>query len=79
MNAAAKTLAAAEVIQGCKQVGNAISPCQFAALMQAIADRQGDVELDHKRADDLLCKVLTSLGYGAGVTVYEEEIQKWYA
>lgn len=37
-----------------------------------------DWEELHIRADDMLCKLLTSLGYGKGVDVFED-MPKWYA
>jgi hypothetical protein len=38
----------------------------------------GDTETTHYEADELMCKVLTELGYGAGVEKFRE-IYKWYA
>ena len=37
-----------------------------------------DREVAHVDADDLMCELLKSLGYGAGVKVYEEE-EKWHS
>lgn len=38
----------------------------------------GDEEAAHGRMDDLLCDVLRSLGYGAGIDIFDDQI-KWYA
>ena len=38
----------------------------------------GDTEIDHGNADDLLCSLLTELGFGDVVNEYGK-IDKWYA
>jgi hypothetical protein len=38
----------------------------------------GDLEAEHYEADKVLCELLTSLGYGDVVQVWEQ-IDKWYA
>lgn len=38
----------------------------------------GDIEFAHSRADDLLCRFLTELGYDEVALEYEK-IEKWYA
>lgn len=38
----------------------------------------GDKEIAHANADDVLCHLLTALGYGDVVAEYEK-IDKWYA
>lgn len=55
-----------------------MTPEQFADAMREIAKNSGDTEMAHGDADDLLCKVLTQLGYGEGVKIFEE-MDKWYA
>ncbi len=50
---------------------------------QAIAElkelqKPGDTEAAHGDADDVLCKLLTALGYADVVAEYEK-IDKWYA
>ncbi len=37
-----------------------------------------DVEVAHIRADDILCKLLTELGYSEVVEEFEK-VRKWYA
>lgn len=42
--------------------------------MQKIHDDVGsDEEMAHLRMDEVLCRVLTELGYGLGVAVFEEQ------
>lgn len=38
----------------------------------------GDPELEHSRADELLCEMLTTLGYEQIVSAWHE-VDKWYA
>lgn len=38
----------------------------------------GDPELDHKRADNILCRFLRDLGYDDLVDLYEQ-VEKYYA
>ena len=38
----------------------------------------GDVELDHRRADNIICRFLRSLGYDELVDLYEQ-VDKWYS
>jgi hypothetical protein len=38
----------------------------------------GDPEAAHGKADDLLCELLTELGYGKLVDIYNR-VEKWYA
>lgn len=54
-----------------------ITAAEFERKMKKIAEIEDD-ENRHKKADDLLCKTLKSLGYEAGVEIYER-IGKWYA
>jgi len=54
-----------------------ITPSKFAENMKAIMQSHG-CEDAHKKADDLLCKVLRCLGYHEGVETFENTI-KWYA
>lgn len=37
-----------------------------------------DIELDHETADEILCNLLDSLGYGDVVEEWKK-INKWYA
>jgi hypothetical protein len=54
-----------------------MTPAEFYARMQNIADTISDPEGAHRLADDLLCDVLMQLGYGDGVAVFED-MDKWY-
>lgn len=54
-----------------------MTPAEFADKMREIS-RAGDTEMDHCEADDLMCALLRSLGYGEGVDIFEE-MPKWYA
>ncbi len=56
-----------------------LTPEQFKKQMQAIFDNEGfDKELAHMDADEFMCDVLTSLGYGEGVEIFKSA-PKWYA
>lgn len=48
--------------------------------IQCLKDEQesGDTEIAHINADDVLCDLLKSIGYGDVVNEYEK-IKKWYA
>lgn len=37
-----------------------------------------DPEISHKQADELLCEVLTQLGYEKGIAIFRSAT-KWYA
>ena len=37
-----------------------------------------DYEIAHKKADAVICDLLTALGYGDGVELFEQ-MPKWYA
>jgi hypothetical protein len=50
----------------------------FYAMRKVSKDNTGDPEAMHCDADDLMCKVLTELGYGAGIEVFNK-MTKWYA
>lgn len=64
-----------------------MTPDEFKAAMLKLAgsgpDQFGeyspaDCETAHADMDDLLCHVLTELGYGAGVEIFNKT-DKWYA
>ena len=38
----------------------------------------GDIEDSHANADDILCELLTALGYADVVSEYNK-VEKWYA
>lgn len=57
-----------------------MTPQEFAQQMQEIArgPGRGDAETRHFEADDLVAKVLRTLGYGDGADIFDE-MEKWYA
>jgi hypothetical protein len=58
-----------------------VTPDEFRDRMQELVDLTGpggDIDGVHKLADCLLCEVLTELGYGDGVEIFENMV-KWYA
>lgn len=56
---------------------NFIFPAEFEKRMKEV-ESIGDIEDRHKEADKLICEVLKSHGYDAGVKIFEE-MRKWYA
>ncbi len=78
----------------CKKMGQLESGCEVGAGLQndmiisemrktAIAKLKGHQsdwpdEEGHKRADDILCELLTAIGYEDVVKEYEK-VGKWYA
>ena len=60
-----------------------MTPEEFEARMRALLERKAhDFDYDrqqlHEDIDDLLCETLASLGYEAGVEVFNS-VKKWYA
>ena len=55
-----------------------MTPNEFERKMQEIFNNDDDTELNHEKADALLCEVLTQLGYENGITIFENA-KKWYA
>lgn len=56
-----------------------ITPAQFEDEMLGLANRYYDSpEVFHIGADELICKVLKSLGYEAGIKIFTET-RKWYS
>ena len=56
-----------------------LTPEEFADRIRAIfQDVDHDVERAHGEADELLCDLLRELGYGDGVTIFENA-SKWYS
>lgn len=53
------------------------TPEEFAKKMSRIAESV-DAEADHVKADELMCQLLTSLGYGEGVKIFRD-MYKWYS
>ncbi len=54
-----------------------ISPTEFLEEMRSLS-YEYDTEHEHLLADELMCKILESLGYAEGVKVFRE-MTKWYA
>ena len=52
------------------------SPEEFAEDMKKCTD--SDPEYSHIRADELMCELLTSLGYKEGVDIFDK-MSKWYS
>ena len=67
-----------DFIAGLKRAGFEfiMTPDEFEARMKEAAEEDG--ETGHRLADELMAKLLTSLGYGKGVEVFEK-MGKWYA
>ena len=56
-----------------------MNPQEFYEKMAQISeDCKGDPELCHSEMDRLMCHVLNSLGYAAGIAVFENATI-WYA
>ena len=56
-----------------------ISPEEFTERMKHIKDSYShDLECRHVHMDELMCEVLTSLGYEGGVKIFENT-EMWYA
>ena len=51
----------------------ATTPEEFKSELEAIIERENiDDGTRHARMDELMCKVLTDLGYGEGVAIFEK-------
>lgn len=56
-----------------------MTPESFEIQMREILKHNaGDPESAHYEADQLICDLLRSLGYGKGVAIFEN-MPKWYA
>jgi hypothetical protein len=57
-----------------------MTPEEFAARMRELYPQNGvyDNEQAHVRADELMCELLRSLGYGEGVDIFDAA-ERWYA
>lgn len=58
-----------------------ISPEDFESIMISISETvssSSDKEIAHKIADGIMMTILTDLGYGKGVDVFND-MPKWYA
>ena len=54
------------------------TPAEFAEEMEKLHRDNIDPEGSHVQADNLMCELLKSLGYGKGVEVFAD-MDKWYA
>ena len=56
-----------------------LTKCYFPkdAIVETLRDRL-DPEMSHIKADRLMCELLTELGYGEAVKIFEE-MEKWYS
>lgn len=54
-----------------------MTPEEFYKEMKKIS-KIGDREQAHGLADELMCKVLTQLGYKKGIDIYNS-MEQWYA
>ena len=56
-----------------------MSPAEFSEKMWRIRIRQDSTpEYNHIDADDVICDLLTELGYGDGVKEFKK-MDKWYS
>ena len=55
-----------------------MTPEQFKAEMAKIFSDPNDTESCHEEADELMCKLLVTLGYSEGVRIFQDA-GKWYA
>lgn len=56
-----------------------MTPDEFAEKMKRIVEETvWDVENCHREMDDVMCELLTELGYGEGVQVFYGA-EKWYS
>ncbi|MGE7271373.1 hypothetical protein ACQKK5_07925 [Brevibacillus panacihumi] len=59
--------------------GGRMTPEQFVEKMREIFPETGyDEETAYIAADNLVCELLTQLGYGEGAAIYDDA-DKWYA
>ena len=68
---------ASECVGGEMIVLDVMTPEEFRDTMLTIS-KYSDKEDRHYNADELMCDLLHSLGYGEGVAIFKE-IDKWYA
>lgn len=50
----------------------------YEKMLQLKNDFRGDEEKAHINMDNLICELLSTLGYGDGVKIFEET-SKWYS
>ena len=56
----------------------AVTPKQFAEIMQMISEVEEGTEYKHRTADFYMCEILRGLGYKDGIEIFEK-MEKWYA
>ena len=66
-----------KIIREHKDMIGHISPRDFYVAMKEISEKD-DRENAHMTADEIMCELLYSLGYGAGVGVFRE-MENWYS
>lgn len=60
-------------------VGVSFKPAGRVREVFVTEQKQGStMDADHGDADSLMCETLRSIGYGAGVDLYQD-LEKWYA
>ena len=58
---------------------NTMTPEKFSESMSHLLSKHsGDPEAFHSCADDLICELLNSLGYGEGVNIFLDA-EKYYS
>ena len=55
-----------------------MTPKEFAEEMRRLNESDLDEMRVHEEMDDLMCKLLTKLGYRKGVEIFNKT-SKWYA
>lgn len=56
-----------------------MTPEEFKRTINALHSMfEHDPERFHKHADELMCELLRSFGYGAGIDIFENT-KKWYS
>lgn len=56
-----------------------ITPEEFKEKMLEIyKEKSGDEEVAHAMMDDLMADLLTELGYGEGIEIFNKQ-EKWYS
>lgn len=59
------------------EYGKPISPDLFATFMRDCASGSC-IKDSHVKADEIMCELLTRLGYWEGVAIFQD-MDKWYA
>ena len=60
-------------------ISNPTTPEEFKSEIEEIIELTGESKENcHRHMDDLMCRVLTELGYGESVVLFKKQ-PKWYA